>query len=280
MRIFLKFAFLIFLAERAISLAQAAPEFLVTKEELSMMPPYCTALYGKYHGEPPPQDHPLRDTIPACPSVHHYCDALKSIIRADRSWRDKYLVTGELQQVDQSLRSVIEEWKQAAPNCALYPEAYTNLGKTIVRRSRYGLANAADAVSSFESAIRKNPNYEPAYLGLADLFIQFNNKNDALAALERGLQQVPNSRMLAKRYQKLGGKPETLQSNAPSPDQNVIDPVPEQEPAARQEPKPAPPATKQEPASQKVQETQKIGSPTNPWCRFCTDDIDQPEEKK
>ena len=38
------------LASTSVISAYAAMPFLVTREELAKMPPYCTALYGKYHG--------------------------------------------------------------------------------------------------------------------------------------------------------------------------------------------------------------------------------------
>ncbi len=254
--------------------ALAELPYLVSRKELTMMPPYCTALYGKYHGEPQPGNHPLRGTIPNCPSVHHYCDGLKFIIRANGALNNPYDLKYYLQNAEQSFRSVIEEWKAAAPDCELYPEAYTNLGNNLLRSSKIGPNRIGDALTNFEAAIQKNNKYIPAYIGLSDAYLIFNKKDKSINALERGLQQNPTSKQLAKKYKSLGGNPETVLANMPAQTIKQTDAasahttqsVDVNKFANNNEILTEPVKTQD-----KAQTNTLNGTSANPWCRFCPD---------
>ena len=170
------FAFLIVSFFQPYSFAQQ--EFAVSKAELALMPPYCTALYGSHHGMPQPQDSPLRNTIPAgCPSVHHYCDGLKFVLRADRTMGSKTIEFGysyNIQNAIANFESVIDEWRRAAPRCSLRAEAHTNLAKVLLRKRQP--AAASRAIDNLNQAIELAPKFERSYLTLADIYIDNGQK--------------------------------------------------------------------------------------------------------
>lgn len=255
--------------------AQAALPFLVSRAELTMMPPYCTAIYGRFHGDPQPGNHPLRNTIPNCPSVHHYCDGLKYVVRTNAAWNNPNDAKHYLQKAEQSFKSVVDEWKTTAPDCPLYPEAYTNLGNNILRGSKYGENRIGEALTNFEAAIQRNKNYVPAYIGLADAHLQYKDKNNAMKVLERGLQQKPDSKQLVKKYAGLGGKPELFIARLPVPTNNQVNTTPVLATEKTSDKQTTPDSTPKEISTiQKNSgntDPQKIGSPSNPWCRFCPD---------
>lgn len=173
-----------------------------------MLPPYCTALYGKYHGQPQPQNHPLKHTIPDCPAVHHYCDGLKFQLRGNMNAARGANGDAEYNfgRAIKTFNGMINDWKQRKPNCPLLPQAYANLGKTILRASDFASVNITDALPAYEHAIRLAPTYVPAYVGLADFYLKIGNKQEALTAIERGLKKKPSSKWLARRHQDLLGE--------------------------------------------------------------------------
>jgi len=275
------FAFLIVSVFQSYSFAQEA--FTVTKAELTSMPPYCTALYGKYHGMPPHQDSPLRHTIPAgCPSIHHYCDGLKFIVRADRTQGSKQIEFGyayNVQNAITSIQSVIEEWRSAAPKCSLRAEAHTNLAKSLLRMGKRQPAAASQAINSLNQAIELAPEFLQSYLTLADVYIDTGQKGKAKDIIEEGLAHIPTSKALAKRYVGLGGNLSTIKPvTKPIPaaiEENVtkgkvsqpieVKPI-EVKPI---EEKPAGLKSESNTASEP---SPKIGSQKSPYCRFCPED--------
>ena len=256
--------------------SQAADTFAVTRDELKMMPPYCSAIYGGTVGQPPREMHPLRNTIPNCTSVHHYCDALKYVVRTNKSWNNRNAAIFNWQKAEQSFVSVIGEWKSSSPGCTIYPEAHTLLGNHLLRSTQYGQNRVAEALTNFEAAIQKNKTYAAAYLGLAEAYLQFKDKDKALKALERGLENNPDSKQLARKYSTLGGKAEVFLSSLPAPGDKQENSAAVQAPEKIIEKKTAAENTlPREPGTvhgkSESAPAQKIGSPTNPWCRFCPD---------
>ncbi|MEO6148194.1 MAG: hypothetical protein ABIT70_14370 [Sulfuriferula sp.] len=234
--------------------AFALQSFGVTRAELALMPPYCTAMYGASVGLPE-----LKDTIPqGCPSIHHYCDGLKSMIRADKFNKESgYWLT----QGIQSFESVVQKgwWK----SCPLQAEAYVNLGNAYLRQSTQQNTPSSKAAISFKKAMEVQPDYLPAYYALSDFYRRLGDKHHALNIVEEGLRYVPDSPGLLRRFKQLGGTTlptphhattqpvEQQESSGASPGESVESAVPSHKEESPQSPEP------------------KIGSPTNPWCRFC-----------
>jgi hypothetical protein len=269
--------------------ALALQDFTVTREELTMMPPYCTAKYGALVGLPQMQES-LRSTIPPdCPSIHHYCDGLKAMIRVDRNRAE----SGHwLHEAVGAFGSVVTDWERRGPTCPVRSEAYTNLGTALLRQDK---TSVGLAVMNFNKALELQKDYLPAYYALSDAYLNVGKKKEALGVVEEGLKYVPDSKGLLRRFRELGGKtPPTPIAKAnlplpPQPDKSMGAQQPEpgatavekQEPAAGTSLKPS---TSPAPASNKaagasavaapeavVSEPPKIGSPKNPYCRFCPD---------
>lgn len=252
--------------------ALAVQSFTVTREELALMPPYCTAYYGHFYGLPRLEDSPLRSTIPpGCPSIHHYCDGLKAMIRVDKNRVES---SHWLHLAIQSFRTAAQrkDWS----SCSLRPEAYMNLGKALLRKSRSGGTSAAEGVANLMKAIELKPDYIPAYYALSYYYSDSGNKEKALDVVEDGLRHVPESEGLLQRFKKLGGKtPPTPLVTAPK---SASSGVAKGSSPAQQSQNPAKDTTVQssEKESSSSQNktpgqdaSQNIGSPSNPWCRFC-----------
>ena len=245
--------------------ALAVQDFTVTREELTIMPPYCTALYGKYVGLPQPQDSPLRHTIPPnCPSAHHYCDGLKAMIRVNRDSAESGYW---LKQALQSFQGVTDEWKQKAPDCSLRAEAYLNLGRAQLQLSRGHGGSGGEAMGNFSKALEFNPNYLDAYYVLSDFYVGIKNKQKALSIVEDGLRHLPDSKGLRRRFKELGGK--TLPTPIVAVPKSDITDAPNKATNEQQQTHDQASEEKQAPAV--ASEPPKIGSPKNPYCRFCPD---------
>lgn len=243
--------------------ALAVQSFAVTREELALMPPYCTALYGESVGLPNRANSPLRDTVPAgCPSLHHYCDGLKAVIRADKNRAETGYWLGVAVE---AFNSVVKDARWAS--CPVLPEAHVSLGKAMLRQGRATGTGSTQGVSQIVKAISLKPDYVPAYYALSDYYAGIGQKKKALEVVEDGLRQVPNSTGLLRRFTELGGK------TPPAPLVEAVPPVAAPEPAEPEQQQ-APPSEDQpasEPSTPPAAERapQKIGTPSNPWCRFC-----------
>lgn len=242
--------------------AFAVQDFTVTREELAMLPPYCTVFYGKNVGLPDSASSSLRDTVPpGCPSLHHYCDALKAMIRVDgnRAESAYWLGVGV-----QTLKGIVadERWV----NCSVKPEAHVNFGKALLRQGKSMGAQSAQAESQFKQALVLRPDYVPAYYALSDYYAGLGQKKKALDVVEDGLRHAPDSNGLLRRFTELGGKtpPVPLVEATPPAVPQPTAPAAQQAAPVEQHAAPertAPPASSRAP--------QKLGTPSNPWCRFC-----------
>lgn len=197
--------------------------------------------------------------------MHHYCDGLRFYNRAVASTRDrnefKYNIRLSLAGFDYVL-------SHTAPDFYMRPEVIANKARTLALAGR-----KAEAVMLYTGVVQQTPKYVPAYLYLADHYASSDRKK-ALGLVSDGLRHNPGTKSLQRRYQELGGKMPYPEPPA-QPDPAMIEMPPSAEQAAVPEvPSLAVPAEKTvtEPDSDKP----KIGSPTNPWCRFCPDPVVKP----
>lgn len=256
--------------------ANALAPFAVTESELALMPPYCQAKYGKDRGNQAISDkwrgiYGDQNWL----NQHHYCDALKFIIRANRSLGNKAELTYNLEQAQNGLEHLLAS--EQTPDWILRPEAHVHLGKIYLRMMRLGKGSEVKAVQNFEQAILIKPDYEPAYSALSDYYVDKGLKQKALNFVEEGLKQSPGSKRLLRRFTELGGKtpPPPLAVSQPAASAEAVNPVvtrnqPPSGDAPSQPPSDVPASSRPEPSQQQTTPP-KIGSPSNPWCRFCTD---------
>lgn len=266
--------------------ANAVEPFAVTESELALMPPYCQAKYGQDRGNQAISDkwrgiYGDQNWL----NMHHYCDALKFIVRANRSFGHKAELSYNLENAQRGLEHMLAS--EQTPDWILRPEAHVHLGKVYLRMTLLGKGSEGKAVQNFGQAISIQPDYEPAYSALSDFYAGKGLKQKAFDTIEEGLRHSPDSKRLLRRFKELGGKtpPAPLVAAQPvAPGVAINSPVKqEQSPLGNtttSSPSDVPVSSLPE-ASQKQTTPSKIGSPSNPWCRFCTDIEDKlPAENK
>lgn len=243
--------------------AHAAPWDKPTPTEIAALPPYCTAkISGSY-------DQGWRATLGSTyDDIHHYCGALVYLSRyyKSRNTQDKKFF---LQEVTNNINYM---FTHAKPGAKLLHELHYTQGQALSLAGRDG-----DAAAEYTQAIQLKPDYADPYAALADFYTRIGKKENALKILEDGLKQIPTSRSLARRYQRLGGTvPLPGSDTAPPASSNrqdappaAMDPAPTQtDVPPMSEPREPTPAPATPPVAAPAP---KIGSPTNPYCRFCPD---------
>ena len=239
----------------------AVQGFTVTRAELAVMPPYCTAHYGNLVGLPEAITSPLRNAVPqGCPSSHHYCDGLKSRLRFDKhNGESGYWLGNSIAEFESVLQG--DFWK----NCPLQAEAYVNLGRSYLSQSKQQNAPSFKAAASFMKALEVKPDYLPAYYALGDYYVRLGDKKKALNMVEEGLRYAPNSVGLLRRFKELGGTTPPIPHHVTAKPMEQQDSLVESPPVKSVESSAPPP---KEGESAQAPEP-KIGTPSNPWCRFC-----------
>jgi tetratricopeptide (TPR) repeat protein len=190
--------------------------------------------------------------------THHYCAALNFLNRYYRS-RNPVDKRGNLEAAVDNFGYMVGH---ASPNYSLMPEVYLNRGRAYSLMKR-----DVEAITDLNQALKLNPRLVYAYNLLANYYERIKQNQKALETITTGLQYNPGAISLKKRYNELGGKlpyPEPIQA-AP-----VLPPVvPEQAPTIEAGVNAPTPDSTDAPAKPIVQP--KIGSPSDPYCRFCTD---------
>ena len=241
-----------------------------TDAEIMAMPPYCEArlkhIPGKY-------EYWAQVLGPDFLHTHHYCDALGFINRYYRA-RSPQEKISNLDGAKGNLSYVIAN---ASPSYSLMPDIYMNRGLVLSL-----LGNNGGAISDLKKAMELNPKLVRAYTLTSDIYVKLNQKGKALEVVTEGLRQVPDSSALQRLYKERGGKlpyPEPLARAAEEPaapdqarpDGDTPQGAKPHDAAPSVPSNPAPAGEGGPRADDPVPAAPKIGSPTNPWCRFCPD---------
>lgn len=258
LRIVLPFSILLVFELFGLNQASAVAGFAATATELSILPPFCQT---KLSSSSSPADQILYSgkVGPDWLHIHHYCFALNFINRYKRSISNK----GDQRFYLESAMGEFEYiFTHSSPTFWMRPEMHVQKGKLLAAAKRN-----VEAVNEFEQALQKNPNYVEAYAALSDLYNNTGQKSKSITAVEQALQRAPNHKSLQRQYKQLTGK--------------IFTPPPTVEPVAQIPPTPIPvvetavtsgvssTTTQAVPASSPVVVPEKIGTPTNPYCRFC-----------
>lgn len=231
-----------------------------TVSEMSSLPPYCKARFNERSPE-----YKLWESIlgPDFGHTHHYCAGINFINRyyRARSAQDKRF---NLNNARTNLQYMIDH---ADPGYSLMPDVYLNLG--IV----YSLSNqAAQAITHFTKAIELNPRQPRAYTALADYYAKTGQTAKALETVAEGLRHNPDTRSLQRRYTELGGKlPYPTPIEPPQQAAQKEEAPPPEAPEAVAAPSVRAPDLRDTPAPAEATPVPAIGSPKNPYCRFCPD---------
>lgn len=195
--------------------------------------------------------------------MHHFCDGLRFYNRAMASTNNRMEFNS---YIGTSIKSFDYVLSHTSPDFEMRPEVIAEKARSLALAGR-----KAEAVMLYTGVVLQTPKYVPAYLYLADYYAGSNRKK-ALELVSQGLSHNPGTKSLQRRYTELGGK---LPYPAP------IEPAPVETPAAKPDEavaptptSPAEPATDQPTTVAPVAEPAappKVGSPKNPYCRFCAD---------
>lgn len=238
--------------------AAAQANWLPSPAEMAALPPYCAARFN----EGSDAFRTWRSNMGGDFShVHHYCAGLNFLNRARGSF-----TSGRNGGLGAAVREFDYVLTHASPGFYLRAEILMNRGVALSLMKRDG-----EAVGNLLEAIRLDARQPRAYMTLADLYDKQKNRGKALETVSEGLRQNPGTKSLQRRYTELGGRLPYPEAVAAVPAEAEAAPPAAASPANAQpaasgpaDPAPAPPAP--EPIVQP-----KIGSPTNPYCRFCPD---------
>jgi tetratricopeptide (TPR) repeat protein len=238
--------------------------------ELTLLPPYCATKLKHL----PDYDSWRQALGPSFDDVHHYCGALIHLNRYYKSNNPqdrKFFIKNMFTNMDYMFTHV----KPSQPRDVLLPEMHFSMGRMLIVAGK-----PAQATNEFLKAIELKPDYVEPYAALADQYAEHGKKREALNTLEQGLSHAPESRSLLRRYRELGGKKSfaapsapTVSGNSQTPNTQGTD-ISGNASAQPSVPIPAPNAAETMPATQPLptpdaEASPKIGSPTNPYCRFC-----------
>jgi hypothetical protein len=172
----------------------------ITEAELKLLPPYCphTMAFKGYNAVNRAKWEPLMGGWENFSAMHHYCWALISFRRAERS--------NMTSQEKRGLRTVaLGDFgyvvKNTSSDFILLPEILTWIGRTEIL-----LGNPAGANAAFARARTIKPDYWPAYTHWADFLQAKGQKKEAMEIVKSGLQHAPEAKALHTLFRTLGGK--------------------------------------------------------------------------
>ena len=238
----------------AVPAAQAA--WAPTAAEMAALPAYCGARFN----EGSEAFKTWRSTMGGdFIHIHHYCAGLNFLNRSYgmSSTKDRQgTLGGAVREFDYVLT-------HASPEFYLRAEILMNRGVALSLLKKPG-----EAIANLNQAIEKNPELPRAWMTLADMYDAQKQRTKALETVTEGLRHNPGTRSLQRRYTELGGKlpyPEPIKPEPPA--QATTPPMAEPAAGAAEPVETAPVQTTDAPETT----APKIGSPTNPYCRFCPD---------
>lgn len=203
--------------------------------------------------------------------THHYCDGLRFIDRAYAAMSNKQEMRHYLHESISNFDYVLTHGQKD-----YFMRGEVHVGKA---RALKLAGQKGEAAAEYIKALSYNPNSPAIYLALADFYQETGGKPKALEIVTEGLRRSPDSKGLKLRYTELGGKlpyPEAVVKTMPTEatrDEVKPEVKSEAAPPSRETTSQAADGTKlTAPTGPTPQiEPPKIGSPKNPYCRFCTD---------
>lgn len=251
--------------------------------EMALLPEYCKVRATDNYQSPEFQSW-MQRIGPQFIDLHHYCAGLNYINRYQYRVSDKnrgYYLGRAVPEIDYVAKNM-------RPDFPLAGEIYFNRGIALQL-----MRKDAQAIADFFRAIELDPKQVRAYLAIADAYLKVKNKSKALEIVTNGLRIAPESKALQRRYLELGGKKPFPVADAPpliKKETEVGDPITpapdvvvESSSAEGAASKPIHSSDQGSADAQSSEnssgegdakssnegQTPEIGSPTNPYCRFC-----------
>lgn len=247
-----------------------------TPSEMALLPDYCKV--RATDDQRSPEFKSWMDRVgPKFLGIHHYCAGLNFINRYQYRVTDRnrnYYLSRAVPEIDY----VAKDMPAGFP---LAGEIYLNRGIALQLMKKEG-----EALLDFNRAVERDAKQVGAYLAIADIHEKRGTKVKALEVVSRGLTEVPGNKRLQRRYLALGGKEPfpggtatrdeaMAETGSAKPESAATDaPVPGNAAVPAEKELPAPETGRAQESSEQsvtpVEETRPgIGSPTNPYCRFC-----------
>jgi tetratricopeptide (TPR) repeat protein len=251
-------------------MAMSGPAYAwdVTPGEFAMLPPYCDA---KMNGKSQEAINYWRAQLghDNWIHMHHYCGGLNDMNRYYRQ---------DAKGRRESLRRVV--WEMTYMLDHTKPDFYMRADMHYYRGKAHQLSGRnGEALTDLVKALELRPDMPLASIELAELYKKLGKKGSALDALKTALEKNPSHKGLRRTYQEMGGDlaaiPETPKVDvAPAASLEAAQ-KPESAQAKDADPAPAnagvPASGTAAPTGTEQAAEPKIGSPTNPYCRFCPD---------
>lgn len=198
--------------------------------------------------------------------MHHYCNGLRFLDRAYASMTNKIDMAHYLAVAINNFNYVLENTQE---NYYMRGEVHVNKARALRLAGKKG-----EAAAEFANALRYELAAPDAYQALSDHYLETGNKTKALEIVTEGLRRNPGVRGLERRYTKLGGKlpmPAAIET-APVEKQATNDDMAAAASSSNPlESAPQSDSVDSNSATAEPVAEPKIGSPTNPYCRFCPD---------
>lgn len=177
----------------------AHADYSISLEEIKLMPSFCRGLSLK-NFEPDARRYATGSLPKGMPHSQHFCHGLKFVVRANKKLGDK-----------KNLRNAAGEFEYVLSRKNVFNKnggynGYVALVSTESARVFKRLGNTAEAISTFQQAIKYNPKLPQAYAGLSDLYRDLGMDKESREILEKGLSRVPKSKSLQRRLSKLPPK--------------------------------------------------------------------------
>lgn len=227
----------------------------VTKEELVFLPPYCmgTQLIRDVSGNKTPIETYMKRYGPEYWHLHHYCWALngeRKAITAPENGDNARGIMSRSALLEYSRGNLEYVLARSSNNFVFLPEILETNARVLYRMGRKG-----EAIASLVKATKLRPDYWKAYAKLSDYYRDSGNKKDAIQILENGLSSSPGNVVLINRLRKLGAEPDPRFLNPP--EKEISSASPDNESREESDHEDLPPF--------------KIGTDSNPYCRFCSE---------
>jgi len=244
----------------SIAVASVLP-YAITPMEMMRLPPSC-AVKMKSDMQSPEYRAWHERIGKNFMDFHHYCHGINFINRywgtRNANERNYYLVQAK-GEFDYMV-------KAEKPDFTMSSELYSYRGEVLKLMGKPG-----EAIRDFNRAITVKPKFLKSYLQLADLYLDIKDEVRALEVIIEGLRNIPDSKTLQRRYLELGGKepfPEPLVTMAMEPE-SAKQTESTSEPATPTQTSSGTSVTPASEQSSAPMNSQPIGTPKNPYCRFC-----------
>ena len=220
-----------------------------------------------------PQEKQLCDSMGIS---NHECDCVRFINRAYSTMNNKVEFKYNLSE---AVGGCNYNLSHSGANNPWAPNAHFQIGLALNLQK-----NPIGAITSFGKALGLNPKHPQAYSEMVNIYLGLKNKNKALEIATEGLRWIPDSKALQRQYNRAGG---TLPYPTPYEKVNAMpqaeikeQPISAKDTTTPKNPTPPLPEPQrviettqslQGKSQSEKQNSEPIGSPKNPWCRFCPD---------